>query len=658
MGLVARIERALERSGTRYALLLVALCVYLVVYLGHASLPSAKAEGWWGWWDQAHYLRSAQAFARGVLAPSEHWYPPGYPLLGSFFLPWLPRHPFFILNLLCFVGIVLALYRLFRSVLSRFESVILVGFSLGQPLVVEHLVIPWTTIPTQLVIYAAMLWVVARRPSRRALVIAALAVGSMSWIRPGDLLFVAPFFAAALWDAGSPRRWLPEAALVAAIIAAWLLLALIANKVIFGVFWSTPYTKVVGSIGFGVSALPLNAYSLLVEARTLYAIDTPMLLARYPWTLIALPGVVVLAKRWGVRALGLPAALVVTMLFYLSYRDFDASTAFKFSTVHYLLWMVPPLAFLSYLTVREGWRRLRLRLLLPLAIVPALIAGTVGLRLEDLGVRPHLRFAGKPLDAPVLTDHDHRTYLSATFPAGDNVILEADFEVAQRLRVVQLFGWADNHWTHPGVELDGRWLKPNAEYRPAFGPHGLIIFFKREQSARRVRIKVNSSYRGSLVVTEVRFARPKWSWGGALARWLSASPGSRVSARHLGKGGDHTSPSKMCGTHDGKPDHGIELSLSASVGRRLGALELRTTSGPAGRWTSCGGSFELWRVAIFDASDRAVELSALARGGKFKLYASDNGAFAAGAAFVLVGYDREGFPLFEVPVHGRADRVP
>ena len=653
MRFVARIERLLQRPNVRCALVLLGLCIYLVVYLGHAALPSARAEGWWAWWDQAHYLRSAQAFARGVLAPSEHWYPPGYPLLGSFFVPLLPRHPFFLPNLLCFVGILLALYRIFRSVLSRLESVLLIGLCLGQPLVLEHLVIPWTTIPTQLAIYVAIVLLLARRPNRRGFVVTALVVGAMSWIRPGDLLFVAPFFAAALWDADSTRRGLRQAGLVTAILASWLVLGLIANKVIFGVFWSTPYTKIVGSIGFGVSALALNAYSLLIEARTLYANDAPMLLARYPWILIALPGVIVLVKRWGVRAIGLPMSFLVTMLFYLSYRDFDASTAFKFSTVHYLLWMVPPLTFLSYLTVRESWRYLRLRLLLPLVVVPALIAGSVGLRLEDLGVRPQLRFSGKPLNAPMLSDHDHRTFLSATFPAGDNVILEADFDVAQRLRVVQLFGWADNHWSHPGVELDGRWLKPNADYRPAFGPHGLVIFFKREQSARRLRIKVNSSYRGPLVVTEVRFARPRWAWGGALARWLSPSPNSQVSARHLGKGGDHTSPSKSCGKHDGKPDHGIELSLSASVGRRVGALELRSETAPLGRWSSCGGTFNLWRLALVDARDQEVRLPALAKGGTFKLYASDNGAFAAGASFVLVGYDREGFPLFEVPVQGR-----
>lgn len=653
MRFATSLERLLRRPSWRYALLLVAICVYLVAYLGHASLPAAGSQGWWGWWDQGQYLRSAQAFARAVLTPRAHWYPPGYPLVASFFVPWLPRHPFFIPNLLCFVGIVLALYRIFRSLLSRLESVLLIGFGLGQSLVLEHLVIPWTTIPTQLISYAAMLWVVARRPSRRGLVMAALAVGAMSWIRPGDLLFVAPFFAAALWEIRRRRRWLPEAALIAGIVAGWLLLALIANKVIFGVFWATAYTKVVGSIGFSANALALNAYSLLIEARTLYAIDTPTLLARYPWALIALPGVVVLVKRWGLRAIALPLSFLVTMLFYLSYRDFDASTAFKFSTVHYLLWMVPPLAMLSYLTVRDGWRYLRLRLLLPLVIAPALIAGTIGLRLEDSGVRPHLRFAGKQLSAPVLFDHDHRTYLTATFPAGDNVIVAADFGTPQRLRVVQLFGWADNHWTHPGIELDGRWLKPIAEYRAAFGPRALVIFFRREQSARRLRIKVNPSYRGPLAVSEVRFAEPQWSWGGVLARWLSTSADARVSARHRGKGGDFISTSNVCDARDGKPDYGVELSLSASLGKRLAAIELVTRTGPPGRWSSCSGTYNLWRLAVVDARGKVAKLTALAKGGTFTLYAAENGAFAAGASFELIGYDREGFPLFEVPVQAR-----
>jgi hypothetical protein len=651
-----RIEQWQPSPALRYALLLAAVAVYLELYLRHPFAPRPGFKGWFEFWDQAHYLRSAEALSRGVLHGSSHWYPLGYPFVGSLFVAFTRWHLFLIPNLLCFAGILLLLRRLFRAVLPPGESLLLIGLCLVQPLVLEHLLIPWTTIPTQLATYAIIVLLIARRPGQREVIAAAIWAGAMSLFRPGDLLFVMPLFAAALLArGGDPRAWLGDGLRASGIIAGFLALTLAANKAVFGVFWSTPYTQIVGDIGFGISGLALDTYSLLIEARTLYGVDAPMLFPRYPWTLLALPGAVVLVRRWGWRALGLPIAIVSTTLFYLGYRDFDGSTAFKFSTIHYLLWMLPLLTLMSYLTLREGWRWLRLRWLLPLALLPALVAGTIGLELRDLPVRPAtLRFAGRPVAKPVLSDVDHASYLEAHFPWGDNIILEASFKEAQPLRVVQLFGWLDNHLSYPGVELDGTWLKPNAHYRPAFGPHGLMIFFKRERRAKQIRIKVNPTFSGRIVVSEVRFARPTLAFGGAIGRWLRAAPESRARAWQLGPGGDRTGPWPYCATQDGTPDQRVALEIDAALGARLSSIELRADATKPARWSVCGGAHELWRLALVDANGATVGVDALQRGGRFTLHAADNGAFALGAPFVIVGYDREAFPLFEIPVARRA----
>ena len=67
---LARLNLALPVLG---ALLLAAL--YLWRYAADPAVPGGSAqfpEGWWGWWDQGHYLRSATALAQGNFDPAQH----------------------------------------------------------------------------------------------------------------------------------------------------------------------------------------------------------------------------------------------------------------------------------------------------------------------------------------------------------------------------------------------------------------------------------------------------------------------------------------------------------------------------------------------------------------------------------------------------------
>lgn len=647
----ALLERIDRRIGSRalYALLLLATCIYVIAYLRNPHTPSGTGQGWWGWWDQGQYLKSARALANFDFKGNSHWYPLGYPVVGALFVKLLPQHPFLIPNLLCFLGIIALLFRIFTRLLSRLESILLIAFAMAQPLVLEHLVIPWSTIPTQFGTYLVIALLVMQRPERKEFLRAGLVGAAMVLFRPGDLLFLLPIFAASGLARRNPRSLWRDGIAVVAIVLLGATVLMVSNKLVFGRFWLTPYTAIVRDIGFGVGGMHLDALALLVDPKPLYGIDTPVLLARYPWLLITLPGLVVLGRRLGWRALGLPLSLLLTFFFYLSYRDFDASTAFKFSTVHYLLWMVPLCLLLAYLTLKTAWRTLRMRLFMPLVAAPLLLAGLVETKTTAVSASPQLRFRDSAVGTKKLLDSDRSTALVANFPQGNNIILTADFDRPQRLRVIQLYGWPDNHYTHPGLELDGRWLRPNAHYRAAFGNQGLMLVLRREQRVSRLAIKVHSAFRGPVGISELRFIRSSVGLGGLVARWLSPSP--VVRAWHVGLADDVTGPWSACDISDGAADRAVVFDLPAGVGHRLRALELRSMGSPPGRWVACGGPSGVWHAALrSQGGEKPLTMADLRSGGRYRLQVADNGAFENGAPIELLGLDQAAQELFRVAV--------
>src|SRR5689334_7426259 len=84
--------------------LVVFSAAYLAAYASQEMLPGEQPMPTWEHWhDQGQYLRSARAFADGNLDASEHWYPPGYSLLGAPFVHLTPTNPFVIPDFVCFV---------------------------------------------------------------------------------------------------------------------------------------------------------------------------------------------------------------------------------------------------------------------------------------------------------------------------------------------------------------------------------------------------------------------------------------------------------------------------------------------------------------------------------------------------------------------------
>lgn len=518
-----RLRGSALTGQTLSALLLVATFVYLYAYLGHPHLPGTTALqpfGWWSWADQHRYLVSARALSQLDFTPRLHWYPLGYPLMGALFHRATPVHTFFFPNLACFLGIVVLFYRFLASSLTRLEAVLLVAVSGALPLVLEHLVIPWTTIPSQLGLYATIYLLVARPAGRREFILAALVAGGVFLVRPSDVTFLLPVFAGALLNRPIDRHRLLTGIVSIGIVLLCVGLALILNKVVFGVFWQTPYVRLVHAIGFGGDLLAENIYSFAIEARTLYDVDSPMMLARYPWALFVLPGMACFVRQRGWPAFGLILSLLLSTFFYLSFHDFDAASAFRFLTIHYLLWTIPLLAFFAYLTVTRAWSALGWKIFVSLLVLPSLTGAVVGVRVERLGGAEPFRVLSPAGMSARLTDGNRATAHLQFFPTRSNVALDVQFAGPTRVQRIAVAGWPDTLGTHPQVEIDGRRLQTHREYRYAGSPRGLIILLRRERTMNRFRLIVAGGFLGPISISEVSFSRVEMALGGAVLRWI------------------------------------------------------------------------------------------------------------------------------------------
>jgi hypothetical protein len=85
-----------KQSAITVIFLIVTIATYTFLYFTHPSLPNDAPSGWWGWFDQGQYIKSVKALSQANLSPSEHWYFPGYPLLGAILYKYMPVHPFFL----------------------------------------------------------------------------------------------------------------------------------------------------------------------------------------------------------------------------------------------------------------------------------------------------------------------------------------------------------------------------------------------------------------------------------------------------------------------------------------------------------------------------------------------------------------------------------
>lgn len=371
LDVVPQSESILSNDNRIVAIGLLLLFVYYALYyLGHPELPGnhPHPEGWWTWLDQGLYLRSARAFAAFDLNSAAHWYPPGYALLGAPFIGMVPRHPYFLVDLICLLGAAWLFVQFCRGIGVRGSiAIIAFSFPLLVPRLMESWVIPWSSSPAALVMWGLALAVqTAFKPDNRGLwrpaIVIGLLLGSLMLIRPTDMAFgavmVVPLGAVLVWRALrgeiDARRVLAAALSGGAALAASLALALGLHVMIYGPA-ASPYMVGASALGFTTANLPWRAFVLLIEPRLWFS-DGTGLLQRLPWLVLTLVGLGVV-WRFGAALFSVAVAAVICVLLYICFVDLSPIGLWRYGNIHYFKWTWPVFALLALLGIQQLWRR-------------------------------------------------------------------------------------------------------------------------------------------------------------------------------------------------------------------------------------------------------------------------------------------------------------
>jgi hypothetical protein len=358
--------RPLDR---RTAILLLGgvIAVYVLLYLANPNLPGNQTEyplGWWGWWDQGQYLRSAIALRARNFAAGEHNYPPLWALLATPFVRTWPKHPFFVIIIAC---LILHLWALWRIGTARYGwpltlAVLVTTVALAPTAVVLQWVIPWNSSATAaaastlfLIFYTfesrEQAWRVETRSDWGLIVLFYGTYGAVFAIRPLDVFSLFPI---ALVFAGrvalaQARDWgkrfdtMRVAKLVALVGFSGALIPLgylLFNTVVFGAPLAGYFKLSLGN-GYVPSDIPRKIASLWNDGGALYLEPTGTMSYLVPLFVPAL-GVVAAAVIFARGTIAVIALTVIThLLVYLPYSDLVPNNILRFYVVHYFKWTVP-----------------------------------------------------------------------------------------------------------------------------------------------------------------------------------------------------------------------------------------------------------------------------------------------------------------------------
>ena len=361
--------------------MLLALC-YAWAYFRYPELPGRRPDfpnGWWGWFDQSKTLQSATALARGDLAPSQHWYPLGYAILGAPFVVPLAAHAYFFVDLAALLLAFVAFCRFagHAGIARPWGVGIFLAATLADRQIFDQWAIPWNTSPAAALTWLLLALVTRPRRSGRGAFAIGLVAGCIPLFRPTDAVLAAACLGAALLAdlLQRPVRtagrfwagyWLRIIAggVVPLLAYAGLHLAIYGPQ-------ETGYMRQSRALGFTLYDLPWKAYVILVDPRPWFH-EGDGLLRRCPWLALALAGVVPALRRawpnaspkWGASPEGASPALAILVamlgahaVLYLSYVDLLPTGLWRHDTVHYWIWALPGDALLGFVLLQDLARR-------------------------------------------------------------------------------------------------------------------------------------------------------------------------------------------------------------------------------------------------------------------------------------------------------------
>lgn len=371
---------------------LTAASLYGWAWITHPRRPFGPAyeQGWWTGFDQARYLRATLAWAAGDLRPSEHWYLPGYSLLGVPFVHLTPANPFLLPNLAMLLAALWLVAALSARLMPDWRrartagALTFLGCAVLHPVALDAWVTPWTTTPASVLTLSALVlmadfvqkplawhrafWagmcgtgVAAFRPTDAVMLLACLGVAG------GIACLAARSGKAALRAAGA-------GAAGAAIAAVPLLLT---YAVVHGT-GASDYVASSATIGFEWRLLPLRWVEIVIAQRPIFP-DGISLVQAFPWTLLGVGGLAAALAQSGLGRMRLVHALVTGAVathiaLYLSYRDLHAPGLWQYYNNHYFKWDLLLLGLYAVqfgaLAVRRRWGAVAAGVVLLVALTP------------------------------------------------------------------------------------------------------------------------------------------------------------------------------------------------------------------------------------------------------------------------------------------------
>lgn len=347
------------------AALIFLFALYQYTYHTYSAVPGNSAKyplGWWGWTDQGLYLKSSNAFAALDFRSASHFYPPLYPAIGAFFLPFSRLHPFYLVDLVLMAGFFLLVFSIFQHRLGARLAVlpIVAGMAL-YPVVGLQWVIPWTTTLSAFLLAAALVLFdqferMRGEPGRirnfllNGFLFGAV-VGSQIPVRPADIATVAPvailyaIMVVRMMAGGTvDQRRRGAMAVVGGIAGFSLPLASFIgfNLVSTGTAAGRYFGTVVGGIGFDVTQIPERLFSLFIASQPYFLEFNADWLSVIPVFFIAVVFAIVASFFPGPATLRVAGVMMaVQLLVYASYRDSLPTGMFRYYNVHYYKWMFP-----------------------------------------------------------------------------------------------------------------------------------------------------------------------------------------------------------------------------------------------------------------------------------------------------------------------------
>lgn len=466
---------------------------YAIIFWRYQAAPGhdpAYPMGWWGWFDQGEYLKSAKAFAAFDFSASEHFCPPLYSMLGAIFVRF--ADPFWLIDLFCLLWFA-AVFVLFADrYVPRWASLLIfVATVLASHRIFENFVIPWTTsLATAMLstgVYALVrlqeVWEApaGNRPLpgvAQAFGIA-LVVGLLFPLRPLDIILGVILLAA--WCVGATRLMsranrAGSGKMLAAAFAGFLIGPLfyaVFNFTIFGTL-NSDYVNDSISNGYFPADVGEKFVSIFRDGRSLYLEPGSGILDRYPWILLVFPSLMYIAVRGDFVLRVLALVVFAQFVLYLPYGDLLPTGLWRFKNIHYFKWTFPYLGLFAWygvVSVLQAWKTARGRAAVWTLMFAVVITLILSLRLHIVQrpIEIGMPEGGQPLEGMVFQN----PYAQLDMIDLDG--LDGDFR--------------DVYFGAHVLLVDGEKMRHVTHYRILPAPWGIRILFTRPVTARLITFR-------------------------------------------------------------------------------------------------------------------------------------------------------------------------